>query len=267
MTRRPPIDSSHAPQDNTAANAPDRPDGPAPDAMRRAFLFAGMGVLLAGCAPTQKAEVPLLPGPAWDRASTPPASDPTPMFPPLETAHATPAPMPGAPPVLGGAIARQSWATERPVPALMNRMTPIRYVTIHHDGMRPFFADDRSAAAARLDAIRRAHRQQNWGDIGYHYAVDRAGNVWECRQLCYQGAHVKNFNPGNVGIVALGNFDEQQPTQAQLAAVHRHAVSVMRAYRVPVRNLRTHLQWAPTCCPGRHMQRFVETGISNGMFG
>jgi hypothetical protein len=41
----------------------------------------------------------------------------------------------------------------------------------------------------------------------------------------------------------------------------------MRAYRVPVRNLRTHLQWTATVCPGRHMQRFVETGISNGMFG
>ena len=29
-------------------------------------------------------------------------------------------------------------------------------------------------------------------DVGYHYAVDRAGRVWECRPLTWQGAHVRN---------------------------------------------------------------------------
>ena len=57
------------------------------------------------------------------------------------------------------------------------RGTPVRYITVHHDGMDPFFDTNKRAVAAHLETIRRLHRRKGWGDIGYHFAVDRAGLV------------------------------------------------------------------------------------------
>ena len=104
-------------------------------------------------------------------------------------------------------------------------------------------------------------------DDGYHFAVDRAGNVWQARPLQFQGAHVKDHNEGNIGIVALGNFEQQRPTQAQVEAVHRHAREMMVTFNVPPSRLRTHQEWAATACPGRHMQRVLVASRSSGRFG
>ena len=126
------------------------------------------------------------------------------------------------------------------MPLRMNRMSPIRHITVHHDGMDPFFETDQSSVSAHLEGIRQLHQRKGWGDIGYHFAVDRAGRIWEARPLWYQGAHVKDHNPGNIGIVVLGNFEEQSPSQQQLVAVHGHIQVLMRAFRVPVTRVQTH---------------------------
>ena len=57
--------------------------------------------------------------------------------------------------------------------------------------------------------------------------------MWEARPLVYQGAHVKDHNPGNIGVVVLGNFEQQAPSEAQLAAVRKHLSALMRAYGCP----------------------------------
>ncbi|NNM27374.1 MAG: N-acetylmuramoyl-L-alanine amidase [Phycisphaerales bacterium] len=253
-------------------------------ASRRIFLMASLGVALTGCASDRGNRA--LPGPTWDLATADPAigdgaSPSTPadhhhhhrLEPLVDERRPARSPEPATTirrPAARGlptAIPRTRWASGQPVPSLMNRMKPIRYITIHHDGMNPFLATDPHAAAHRLDAIRRSHRGRRWGDIGYHFAVDRGGRVWEARPLNYQGAHVKNYNEGNIGIVALGNFEDQLPSRPQLEALHRHVYALMQTFRVPVSQLRTHQQWAATACPGRNLQRFMDTSRSNGMFG
>jgi N-acetylmuramoyl-L-alanine amidase len=153
--------------------------------------------------------------------------------------------------------ARQDWARGTSVPSLMNPMLPPRWITLHHDGMSPFQARDQYSAAARIEVIRVSHRNKGWGDIGYHYVIDRGGRVWEGRDLKWQGAHVKDHNEGNIGICCLGNFDEQSPSDAQLDAVERMVSCLMERHRVPVNRVRSHQEWqgARTACPGRSLQR------------
>jgi len=240
---------------------PDRLTGQ-PDhsfASRRAFLMAAAGTLLAGCANPQRT-VRNLPGPSWDARPLPDVPAPEPVEPTL--VHTPPPPR--SP--FTGVLPRTAWASGAPVPALMKPMLPVRYVTVHHDGMRPFYGDDAHAAARRLDAIRKAHRRQRWGDIGYHFAVDRAGNVWQARPLEFQGAHVKYCNEHNIGVVALGNFDRQTPTEAQFAALRRHVTSLLNAYNLPVARLKTHQEWAATACPGRNLQRWMCSARRTGVF-
>jgi N-acetyl-anhydromuramyl-L-alanine amidase AmpD len=143
----------------------------------------------------------------------------------------------------------------------MQPLSPVHSITVHHDGMRPFFEVGDRGVVARLEAIRRSHRDvREWGDIGYHYAVDRNGRVWECRPISHQGAHVSNHNEGNVGVLALGNFDQQPLTPAQLDGLSRHVSWLMRQYGVPIGRVRTHREWdtARTVCPGTALQRYMD---------
>jgi hypothetical protein len=214
---------------------------------RRTFLLMGVGMMLAGCAKTTT-ETALMPGPVWRAREMPPLDDPA--IAPTPAGFAT---------TPNNVIPRAQWATGGPVPALMNRMLPIQHITIHHDGLEPFYAADQRGTAWRLDLIRRAHRNKGWGDVGYHLAVDREGRVWQGRALNWQGAHVKDHNEGNIGVVALGNFDRQSPTPAQLASLDKCVGWLMNRYKVPVSRVHTHQEWAgaKTACPGVNLQRHM----------
>lgn len=213
------------------------------------MLFLGLG-LLAGCAESKLRTA--MPGPAWPNnrvvLDTPPA-------PPTAPAPTT---------LMGGVIPRSAWAKGPIVPSLMNRMLPVRYITVHHTAM--YFTDSsESGTAAMMERVRLGHRDRNFGDIGYHFAVDRAGRVWQGRELAWQGAHVAHKNEGNIGVVSLGNFDEQSPTGAQTESLRRFVVQLMHMYNVSLSSVKTHQEWAPTRCPGTNLQRYMVQIRSHGM--
>ena len=151
-------------------------------------------------------------------------------------------------------IPRTTWAKGDPVPRLMNRMLPVKRITLHHDGMDTFTASAYDAARNHLELIRRSHRNNNWGDIGYHFLIDPAGRVWQGRPLEWQGAHVRAQNEGNLGICVMGNFEKQRPNSNQLRQIEAFTAALMRTYRVPVREVFTHQELAQTACPGKNLQ-------------
>lgn len=66
-----------------------------------------------------------------------------------------------------------------------------------------------------IQSIYRSHaKTRGWGDIGYHYIIDRNGTIYEGRYggNGVRGAHVynskacQNFNSGTIGIALLGNY-------------------------------------------------------------
>ncbi len=158
----------------------------------------------------------------------------------------------------GDAIVRTRWAKFGPNESLADTMLPVRYITVHHDGMDAFNASSQGAAADRLEAIRRVHVSKGWADIGYHYAIDPAGRIWEGRPLELQGAHVKAHNEANIGIVMLGNFELQRPTGEALGALSNLIGFEMHRHRLAVGSVYTHREWAPTACPGANLQAAME---------
>jgi hypothetical protein len=212
---------------------------------RRGFL--ALGTLAAvGCA-TSNQRARKLPDPVWEGVAPKPA-----VCPPV---------IPNKRGDMAFVLDRAAWTRGLPDRSNLNPMLPVRYITLHHDGMSPFLAKDQASAAARIELIRVSHRGHDWADIGYHFVVDRGGRVWEGRDLKWQGAHVKDHNEGNIGICCLGNFDEQSPSDEQLEAAERIVACLMDKYRVPVSRVRSHQEWqgARTACPGRSLQReFVQ---------
>jgi hypothetical protein len=217
---------------------------------RRSVLLAGLAgaAFLAGCGQTTRS-ARSLPGPAWD---APVLDRPRPLPQPSRAAAES-----LLSPAIPGVIARTAWTTAAPDETNMDRMLPIRYITVHHDAQL-CYASREGEVIDLLERIRQFHRsQRRWADIGYHFAIDRAGRVWEGRPLAWQGAHVRDHNEGNIGVMLLGNFDEQRPTDAQLAALRDHLVTLQGVFGVPVGRVKTHQEWSNTRCPGQNLQSQV----------
>ena len=66
-------------------------------------------------------------------------------------------------------------------------------------------------------------RTLGWKDLGYNVVVDRFGTVYEGRRGGFErgviGAHAAGNNTGSFGVSVIGNFVNQQASQAALDAV------------------------------------------------
>ncbi|HEB61174.1 MAG TPA: hypothetical protein ENJ06_05050 [Phycisphaeraceae bacterium] len=164
-----------------------------------------------------------------------------------------------------GARPRSEWAGAAPIVSRMNPMGRVEHITVHHEGMAPVYFDSTRDVASQLDLVRRSHlNRMQAGDIGYHFIIDRAGRLWQGRPLAFQGAHVKYHNRHNLGVMVMGNFDKQSPTQAQRDALVTFLRKSQSAFNVPVRLVHTHQELAPTACPGVTLQGFMKDIRGNG---
>ncbi len=234
---------------------------------------------LAGCASQQQAATGPLPGPQWP--GPPEGPQKAVVVPPANTSKNTPViaqpgPLPPVNPVNPGlptgVLSRTRWTSAALMrPSNVRPMNGVAYITVHHDGMpKAFLTESESETITRLRSIQNAHTLrvskagELWADIGYHYIIDRAGRVWEGRPIVYQGAHVQDCNEHNIGVMCLGNFMIQQPTNAQTDRLDQFVAQLMRTYGISLRNVRTHQEWNPTECPGRNLQVYMARTRSRG---
>ncbi len=219
---------------------------------RRHFLITAAAAFIGGCQETTRT-TSALPGIDWPDVGVRPSADSQAYVP-----KGAPAAPSAAPKPLGKVqlLPRTSWSTN-PNPVRGREIYPlggVSRITIHHEGWKVVDFTDAAATMERLNTIRNSHANRGWADIGYHFVVDRAGRVWEGRSLRYQGAHVRDNNEHNVGVMCLGNFDLQSPTTAQLNSLRETVRAIRQANRVSERNIYTHQEITPTACPGRNLQ-------------
>jgi len=249
---------------------------------RRTFVFLGL-LAVAGCTTGRSQQSLRTPEPVWPEVPPPPptrvATDARPIKPVTGAPGVQKVAQAGSAAGAGGAavstkvpygakelrkgpvpfaLTRGSWAQGSPVVKDLNPMLPPRWITVHHDGMDAFYGTDLVEVKMRLERIRNGalSREGGWGDIPYHFVIDREGRVWEGRQLRFQGAHVRSCNEHNVGVMCLGNFQEQKPSEAQIAGLQRTLTALRGYYRIPATKVRTHREWptAHTECPGDALQ-------------
>lgn len=223
--------------------------------------------VLSGCGGGSSAG--RLPDTYWASSAT---TTTPPVYSPKSPVAGTPAVCPPATPAIPdsslpiGVMSRSQWTSKGVArPNDVYALGPVRRITIHHDGMPPTQLSSSRDVSARLEQVRSSHvNGRGWADIGYHYAIDPAGRVWEARSVRYQGAHVKDQNENNLGILILGNFDQQSPTSAATTALDRFVANQMLRYGVPLSRVVTHQELAKTECPGRSLQRYMVRTRSGG---
>ena len=161
-------------------------------------------------------------------------------------------------------ISRDKWTSAMPKRWLADPMTKINRITVHHDAIMPVPTGSYADSLRRMNLIRRGHLNNGWADIGYHFAIDPNGRIWQARPLELQGAHVKNHNPGNLGIVVFGNYEQIRPTQATLHSINKMVAYAMERFNVPLSNVHTHQELRNTACPGKFLQEQMKRTRATG---
>ncbi|TSC80590.1 MAG: N-acetylmuramoyl-L-alanine amidase family 2 protein [Candidatus Peregrinibacteria bacterium Gr01-1014_25] len=145
----------------------------------------------------------------------------------------------------------------------------VRILAVHHTAIAVH--GDSRPAAERVRALYAYHaNNRGWGDIGYHFVVDEDGQIYEGRAggKGVVGGHAYCNNVGSIGIALLGNFELEQPTQKQVAALQWLLHSLAMTYDIDLASsvqfhgkamppIVGHGDLVSTTCPGFYMREVM----------
>ena len=158
------------------------------------------------------------------------------------------------------AYSRNKWNARPIIASRLRPMNGVERITVHHEGNpKPNFAVSPRDVERSLRKIQKVHfKVLGAGDIAYHYIIDRAGRIWQGRDIRFQGAHAKHNNSHNIGIMCLGNFELQEPSGLQVASLEALCRGLMMGYDIPPQKLYGHRELKSTACPGRNLFPYVK---------
>lgn len=99
------------------------------------------------------------------------------------------------------------------------------------------------------------------GHSGYHFFISSSGNLIPDRPIDDWGCQVKNWNDRSIGICLAGNFNFENPTQAQIDALKDILVKIVVKYNLKYWNIYGHrdikrlfiFNTTATACPGDNL--------------
>ncbi|MCH0538466.1 peptidoglycan recognition protein [Streptomyces sp. MUM 203J] len=119
-------------------------------------------------------------------------------------------------------VTRRGWGADESLrEAHFLYTNTVRAAFIHHSATGNNYTC--AQAPSLLRSIYRYHTVSlGWRDIGYNFAIDKCGNIYEGRAggvaRAVQGAHTLGFNSNSTGIAVLGTFTTSTPPAAAVTA-------------------------------------------------
>jgi N-acetyl-anhydromuramyl-L-alanine amidase AmpD len=144
-------------------------------------------------------------------------------------------------------------------------MRKITEIFIHCSATKPQWMIT-STPDQKVAEIRRWHMQENgWKDIGYHFVIDRNGDIVEGRPIERAGAHVRNHNANSIGICLIGGWGgattdqfEEHFTELQRQALWKLLDDLTPKF--PDARIRGHNEVAAKACPCFTVSEFIKNG-------
>lgn len=121
------------------------------------------------------------------------------------------------------------------------------------------FLHHAAATNCTVEDIDRWHKNNGWTCIGYHFFINKKGEIYRGRPENTIGAHASNNNSDSLGICFEGNFEAEEMTTEQIEA-GKELVSYLKE-KYSISKVLGHRDVNNTSCPGRNF-RFEE--IANG---
>ena len=141
----------------------------------------------------------------------------------------------------------------------------VKLIVVHHTAIDN--TGDNRPGIEKVRALYQYHaNSRGWGDIGYHYVIDSDGQIYEGKSggPYVVGGHAYCNNVGTIGIAMLGNFDDEDPTQAQVHSLQWLVSDLGTMYDIDLtKNTTEHGKTLPpvvghrdllsTDCPGYYL--------------
>ena len=136
--------------------------------------------------------------------------------------------------------------------ALASRST-IDMIVLHH-------ADASSCTAKDINWW---HICRGYSGIGYHYFINKKGEIYKGRPDNTIGAHAKGYNSTSIGICFEGRYNKEVVPQAQLQAGKWLVEHLKKKYNIT--KVKRHKDLMSTDCPGKlfPFEEFVEQKKEN----
>ena len=166
-----------------------------------------------------------------------------------------------APPI----VTRSQWSATAAT-GMIRAMSSYEHVVVHHAVGN--FASTFSEGKREMRKIQSHHMQKNgWVDIGYHFLIDSAGNIYQGRTYAEKkplakkpklplGAHVKQQNSGKLGVCLLGCYHPPKAScndtlsAASIDACVNLIGFLCEGYGIAANAIKGHRDFLNTACPG-----------------
>ncbi len=123
-----------------------------------------------------------------------------------------------------------------------------KQIIVHHDGV--------SRKGPSFDIVNDFHKGQHFPlsslgfYVGYHFWIERDGKTIQARKEDEIGAHTLGQNYTSLGIGLAGNFDKEQPTDEQVAALGALLSRLCFAHAIAHDQIFPHRHFNPKTCYG-----------------
>lgn len=138
-------------------------------------------------------------------------------------------------------------------------------VAIHHSA----YSQQNEQSMRSIQDLHMLNR--GWADIGYHFGIDPAGNVYAGRDVRARGASVAGHNQGLIGVMLMGHFEWERPSEAAVRALQGLILQLTANYGLT--HLVGHGEVNPeSVCPGRFLGLYLDllargAGLERGLGG
>ena len=110
----------------------------------------------------------------------------------------------------------------------------IRYIAVHHS----------QTTSGSAESFARYHvNKNNWPGIGYHYVIEKNGDIKWCNNVSLKTYHVGNSNRYAIGICLTGDFHTQKLEKRQLDSLLRVIKALMKEFHIEANNVWGHNQF------------------------
>ncbi len=156
----------------------------------------------------------------------------------------------------------------------------VKLLVVHHSAL--VITNDPRPPVERVRALYKYHAMtKGWGDVGYHFMIDEDGTVYEGRLggKYVVGGHAYCNNVGTIGIVMMGNFEIEQPTDSQAKSLQRLLANLASDYHLDVSKpvqfhgkqfsspIVRHRDVLSTLCPGYYLTEAFGQIVKNVQTG
>ncbi len=140
--------------------------------------------------------------------------------------------------------------------------TPVATVFVHCSATQPDWMEDQPLSA-KVAEITRWHIKRGFSTGGYHYYIDRNGEIAKGRDEDTPGAHVAGHNTGSLGICLIGGhgssendpFLKNYTTEQEIALFN--LIQDIKT-RANITKIRGHNEVAAKACPGFNVKRWLQ---------